>query len=105
MPKMLVQLIPIILMFLIFSVMVFIPDKKKRKQYNDMLTNLKVNDEVMTKGGIIGRLISIDDESVILESGPSRARIKIHKNGIGNVLSSREEKSETPMAKEVKEEK
>lgn len=105
MPKMLIQLIPIIFMFVVAYLVMFIPDKKRRKQYEGMLNNLKVNDEVMTKGGIIGKLISIDDESVVLESGPSRARIKVHKNGIGTVLSSREEKSEVPVAKEVKEEK
>lgn len=109
----LVQLLPIVLMFVLLYFLMIVPDKKRRKQYESMLDNLKVNDEIMTKGGIIGRIITIDEENIVLETGPSRARIKLNKNGIGQVLNSREEEKpkeesnteELPMAKEIKEEK
>ena len=55
------------------------------------LNNLKVNDEVMTKGGIIGKIINIQDEFVILESGPDRTRIKLARTGIGSVIRNSSE--------------
>jgi preprotein translocase subunit YajC len=56
-----------------------------------MISNLKVNDEVMTRGGIIGKIINIQDNYIILETGPDRVRIKLDKNGISNVLNTNNE--------------
>lgn len=80
--------LPMILVFVLFYFMIIVPDKKRKKQYNSMLDALKVNDEVMTKGGIMGRLVNIQDDYVILESGPDRARIKMSKLGVASVTKS-----------------
>lgn len=82
------SLLPLILMLAVFYLVIFIPENKRKKKYAALLNNLKVNDEVMTKGGIMGKIINIQDEYIILESGPDRARIKLAKSGIGTVLNS-----------------
>lgn len=114
MSPILMQLLPIAGMFALLYFLMIVPDKKRRKQYDNMLNDLRVNDEVMTKGGIIGKIISIDEDSIVLESGPNRVRIKLSKNGIGQLLNKKEdeisenktkETKEIPMAKEIKEEK
>ncbi len=74
--------------------MIFMPEKKRKKQYNDMLNSLAINDEIMTKGGIMGRIINIQEEYIILESGPDRARIKMSKLGIASVTKSANEPEE-----------
>ncbi|MCB2288982.1 preprotein translocase subunit YajC [Clostridium sp. CS001] len=84
----LVSLLPIILMLGLFYLVVFIPENKRKKKYAALLNNLKVNDEIMTKGGIMGKIINLQDDHIILESGPDRARIKLSKNGISAVLNS-----------------
>jgi preprotein translocase subunit YajC len=84
--------LPMILVLVLFYLMIFIPEKKRKKQYGDMLTSLKVNDEIMSKGGIMGRIINIQDEYVILETGPERARIKLAKNGISQVVNNEVQK-------------
>ncbi|CAM2781890.1 preprotein translocase subunit YajC [Hathewaya histolytica] len=84
-------MLPLLIAMVAFYAMVFIPESKRKKKYNQMLKDVKVNDDILTKGGIMGRIINIEDEYIILESGPSRARIKLHKNGISSVLYSREE--------------
>ena len=81
-------LLPLILMLAVFYLVIFIPENKRKKKYAALLNNLKVNDEVMTKGGIMGKIINIQDEYIILESGPDRARIKLAKSGIGTVINS-----------------
>ena len=48
---------PMLIVFVVFYFVLILPEKKRRKQYEEMLTNVKVNDEVMTRGGIIGKII------------------------------------------------
>jgi len=80
-------LLPLILMLAVFYLVIFIPENKRKKKYAALLNNLKVNDEVMTKGGIMGKIINIQDEYIILESGPDRTRVKLAKSGIGTVIN------------------
>ncbi|WP_298843904.1 preprotein translocase subunit YajC [Clostridium sp.] len=77
-----------VLMLAVFYLVIFIPENKRKKKYAALLNNLKVNDEVLTKGGVIGKIIKIQDEYIILESGPDRTKIKVSKSGIGTVINS-----------------
>ncbi|MGH4137463.1 preprotein translocase subunit YajC [Clostridium sp.] len=88
MSSQIVSLLPIILMLVVFYLVVFIPENKRKKRYAALLNNLKVNDEVMTKGGIMGKIINIQDDYIILESGPDRTRVKLGKSGIGTVINT-----------------
>jgi preprotein translocase subunit YajC len=85
----LVRISPFIFVVVIFYLLIFLPESRRRKKYNAMLSNLKVNDEVMTKGGIVGKIINIrENESFItLQTGPDRIKIKLDKTGVLNVLS------------------
>jgi preprotein translocase subunit YajC len=86
-----IALAPYILMLVVFYLIIFIPENKRKKKYKSMLESLKVNDEILTKGGIMGKIVNIKDDFVILETGPDRARIKLTKNGISNVFSASSE--------------
>lgn len=81
-------ILPFVLMLAFFYIIVYIPENKRKKKYKSMLDTLKVNDEVITKGGILGKVITIQDTFIVLETGPSRARIKLDKNGILSVLNT-----------------
>jgi preprotein translocase subunit YajC len=80
-----------IIMIALFYLFIFVPENKRKKKYSSMLSNLKVNDEISSRGGIIGKIINIQDKFVILETGPDRVRIKLDKNGISYVIKSKEE--------------
>ncbi|GIM28634.1 hypothetical protein CPJCM30710_13000 [Clostridium polyendosporum] len=86
-----VQLLPLIVVFVVFYAFLIIPERKRKKKYDEMLNNLKVNDEILTKGGIIGKIINLKDDYIILESGPDKSRLKISKHGIANALNKKEE--------------
>lgn len=90
----LTTLLPFIIMIGIFYLIVLVPENKRRKKYNSMLSALKVNDEIMTRGGIIGKIINLQDNFVIVQTGPDKMRIKLDKNGITQVLNT-ESASET----------
>ncbi|MEO2507197.1 preprotein translocase subunit YajC [Clostridium paraputrificum] len=80
------QLVPMLIVFVVFYLVLLLPEKKRKKQYMQMLDNLQVNDEIMTRGGIIGKIISLDGDNMVLESGPDRARLKMTKNAIANKI-------------------
>lgn len=78
-------------MFLMLYFIVFLPEKKRKKNYQSLLESMKIDDDVMTKGGIMGKIVNIKDDYIIIQTGPENARIKINKNGIGTVTKKTEE--------------
>jgi preprotein translocase subunit YajC len=80
--------LPLILMLGLFYLIIFIPENRRKKKYSTMINALKVNDEVHTRGGIIGKIVNLQDDFVIIQTGPDRARLKLSKNAIANVVNS-----------------
>ena len=89
----LVQLLPLIAMLGLFYLIIFIPESRRKKKYSLLINSLKVNDEILTKGGIIGKIVNIQDDFLVLQTGPDRARIKLSKNGVSNVFSEKTEET------------
>ena len=80
--------ISILILVLMFAVLYFFmirPQKKQEREINDMRNNLKVGDEITTIGGIIGKIISIKEETVMIETGHDRTKIRILKTAVKNV--------------------
>jgi preprotein translocase subunit YajC len=80
--------LPLILMLGLFYLIIFIPENRRKKKYNSMISELKVNDEVVTRGGIMGKIVNLQDDFVIIQTGPDRARLKLSKTAIANVVNS-----------------
>ena len=87
MPQLLATLLPLVAMFAIMYFLLILPEKKRTKKYNSMLSELKVNDEVLTRGGIIGKIITIEDDQMVIQSGPDRVRFRVTKNSIAQKLN------------------
>lgn len=79
-------LIPIVFLVILYVIMI-LPETRRRKKYQSMLDNLKVNDKVVTRGGIVAKVISINEQKneVVLETGPDRVRMTFLRNAIGSV--------------------
>lgn len=82
----LMNVVPFLLVFVIFYFLLILPEKKRKKKYQTMLDELKVNDEVLTRGGIIGKITHIDEKSVTLETSPAKTKIKFDKSGISHKI-------------------
>ena len=61
------------------------PQKKQEKEINEMRNSLSVGDEITTIGGIIGKVISIRDETVLIETSHDRTKIRLLKSAISTV--------------------
>ncbi|MGY0694270.1 preprotein translocase subunit YajC [Virgibacillus sp. FSP13] len=66
---MLIQLSPIILMFVIFYFLLIRPQQKRQKQVRQMQSDLKKGDNVVTIGGFHGSIHQIDENIIVVESG------------------------------------
>ena len=87
----------LVLMFVVFYFLLIRPQQKKAKEHQRMLGQLKKNDEVMTSGGIYGKVVSLTDAVVTLEVAPN-VRIRVHRPQISEII-----KNEKVLTKEAKE--
>ena len=87
MAQLLATILPLVAMFAIMYFLLILPEKKRTKKYNTMLSELKVNDQVLTRGGIVGKIITIEDDQMVIQSGPDRVRFRITKNAIAQKLN------------------
>ena len=78
-------ILPLGFMFLIMYFLVIRPQKKQEQKDAQMRDNLQVGDEVTTIGGIIGRVVSIKDETFTLETSRDRTKIRFVRNAIKSV--------------------
>ena len=120
----------ILMMAAIFALMYFLmirPQKKKQKEEQAMRDNLQIGDEITTIGGIVGKIVTVKDDTLIIETGADRNRMKItrwaisHNNTANEKLAAEraaakeaaekekaarmEAKGKTPKSKKKKEEK
>ena len=120
----------ILMMVGVFVIMYFLmirPQKKKQKEEQAMRDNLQIGDEITTIGGIVGKIVTVKDDSLIIETGADRDRMKITRWAISQNNTANEKlaaeraaakeaaekekaarmeaKGKTPKAKKKKEEK
>lgn len=70
----------IILMVALFAIMYFVmirPQKKKQKEEQEMRDAIQIGDEITTIGGICGRVVTVKEDSLVIETGADRTKMKI----------------------------
>jgi len=72
-------LIMTVAMIAVFYFILIRPEKKRKKQLEDMRSSLSVGNEVVTIGGICGKIVHVNDEKVVIETGEDRVRIELTK--------------------------
>src|SRR5947207_13056630 len=77
------QLVPFVLVLGIFYFIILLPMKRKQQKVQDFLDSLKVNDKVVTTGGIYGLITRLDDQKVQLQIA-DKVRIDVARASIGS---------------------
>ena len=75
----------VVLLFVVFYFCGIRPQKKQEKEAADMRNALTVGDEITTIGGIIGKIVSIKEETMIIETGRDHTRIRLLKSAVRTV--------------------
>jgi len=94
----LMGLAPLIIIFIIFYFLLIRPQQKKTKEHQEMVNNLQPGDQVITNGGLHGKLTKVDDTTVMMEVA-DRVRLKVSRQSIAG------KKQDAPAAKNDKEKK
>lgn len=87
----LVTFLPLILVLVIFYFFLIRPQKKKEKSDAEMRKNLQVGDEVVTVGGVVGIVFSVKEDTVVVETGGDRSKIRVKKWAIAQNLTIHED--------------
>ena len=80
-----IQLLPMILIFVVFYFLLIRPQRKKDKEAKQMLESLKVGDRICTLGGIYGTIVRIKDDVLTVEVGEQKAQLVFARWAIRNV--------------------
>jgi preprotein translocase subunit YajC len=81
---------PLIPIFAIFYFLLILPQQRKQKKWQHMLSELKTGDKVITSGGLRGTIISLKDDYVQLRVPPDNLRIEVSRASVVSVGSAEE---------------
>ena len=79
------QLFLFLPLILIFYFLIFRPQQKQRKEVQEMLSNLKKGDRVVTKGGLIGMVDKVEERTVRIEAG-NGLKLRIQRDYVDRVV-------------------
>ena len=99
----------IIMMVVLIALMYFMmirPQKKRQKEEQEMRSSLEIGDDIITIGGIVGKVVTIREEDLIIETGADRNKMRIQRWAINtNVTKTEQHKKEVEKAREAAKEK
>lgn len=76
------SIIMIAMVIPVFYFMIIRPQRKKEKKTQEMRNSIQVGDEVITAGGIVGIVVSIKEDTVVIETGSDRSKIRIKRYAV-----------------------
>jgi preprotein translocase subunit YajC len=85
-PSSLVGFVPILLIFAIFYFLLFLPMQRQKKQQQKMLKELQNGNVVVTSGGIVGTIVSIDDDTLVLRVKPDNVKLQVARSAVSNLI-------------------
>jgi len=87
-------MMPIILMVLVFYFMIMRPRKNQEKQAQEMRNSMEVGDEIVTVGGILGRVVKVSEDNILIESGSANTKLRITKAAVQTNITAAERVNE-----------
>ena len=96
-------LILVVVMVAVFYFLIIRPQKKRDKQAKDMREAIKVGDEIVTIGGICGKVVHIKDDKFVIETGADQVRMEFAKWALStNESGAKRAKEEAKKAEEAR---
>jgi preprotein translocase subunit YajC len=88
-PSSFLGFLPMILIFGIFYFLLFLPMQRQKKAQKQMLADLRNGNVVQTTGGMIGTIISLDDDTLVLRIKPDNIRVQVSRSAVAGVISEK----------------
>jgi preprotein translocase subunit YajC len=83
-PHPLIQFLPLLLVFAVFYFLLIRPQQQRAKERQNMIAALKRNDEVLTSGGLYGRVVELQEKIVTLEIAP-KVTVRVDRQHIDSI--------------------
>jgi preprotein translocase subunit YajC len=83
----LMSFLPIILIFVVFYFLLIRPQQKRAKEHRALLSNVKVGDQILTNGGIYGKITGIKDDILTVEIS-DKVRVKVSRGSVAGVVKT-----------------
>lgn len=88
-------MLPILLIMVgVFYFLLIRPENKRKKEAENMRTNLKVGDKVNTIGGVVGTVVSVKDDKFVIETSADQVRVEFEKWALSTNISATERAKE-----------
>lgn len=99
----------IILMVVLFAVMYFVmirPQRKRQKEEQEMRSSLEIGDEIITIGGIVGKVVTIREQDIMIVTGPDKTKMNVQRWAVNtNVTKTEQHRKEVEAARTAAKEK
>lgn len=86
----LLGLAPLLFIFAIFYFLLILPQQRKQKKWQAMLSELKTGDRVVTSGGLRGTIMSLKDDALVLRVPPDNLKIEVSRGAVVSVTTAEE---------------
>jgi preprotein translocase subunit YajC len=92
-PSSFVTFLPAVLMVAVFYLLLFRPNQRKQKQWQEMLGNLKIGDKITTTGGMRGTIVALREDAIQLKLPPDGIKVEVVKSAIAAVTTNTPEEA------------
>ena len=94
-------ILPLILLLLIMYFLLIRPQKKREKQVNAMRSSIQVGDEIITIGGICGKVVKTKEETLVIQVGADKTKFEVMRWAISKVVNEKEEAAKDAKTEEA----
>ena len=77
---------PYVLIAVVFYFLLFMPMQRQKKKQAELLKNLKSGDVVTTNGGIVGTIVSVDEDTIVLRVKPDNLKLQFSRAAVGTIV-------------------
>ncbi len=84
----LMQYLPLVAIFVVFILLMIIPQRKRKKQMQQLMDSLKPGKMIKTIGGMYGKIVAVKEDLVTIEAMPDKVRLVFTKGAIATVEDS-----------------
>ena len=96
----------LVIIFVVFYFFLIRPENKRKKKLTEMRNNISLGDEIVTIGGIMGKVVQVTEDTVTFETGEDRVRLQVTKWAISsNVREEKERAAQEAAARAAKSKK
>ena len=90
--------VPLLLLIVLFYFLLIRPQRKRDKEEREMRNSIQIGDEISTIGGFIGKVVSMKDETLVIETSADRTKLKLYRWAIRGKEAAPVDKVEEPKA-------